>query len=942
MRWLSFFICLSGGVYASSDAIPSDMLGMGMPEKKLKNKIFSTVQQNPIHTRFEDPTFQASAPEQAGNSLREKRSMLTSAVRENEDTPIANQFASPAPTTPVASPGSGFGPPPQEAAISSAQEQEFGGVAAEPDVTEGQSFVSPQQAEGQASVGQGSFNPEAKVVGVVLEDTDTKTIPAVSAASDSQPGVLQQSPGFIDDQGSVAFNFEETDLDSVAKYMETIHDIKFVSDDIIASNKDAKGLSGHKITFRTNKVLTKKESWDLFLSFLHIAGLDIVPMAQAGFYRIVPFNKANSEALPSYIGVNSELLPDNDMIVRYVYFLQNIDPTKVQPIITKMQGGSAKLDVFSELKALIFTDRSRNIKSLMQIVHELDQSVLPETLAVIKLKKVNADDVIKLYKSLKSSGGSSSQGPQRAWAPGKKDATLEYFPQDVSTFSDTRTNSLILLGPAKGVKRIEEFIEKHVDVDIVADTPPVFTYQLQYTTASNIQPILQKIVQYGPAGTQGSNFQGGFKDGVQYFQNMTIVPEPHSNKLIINSTPQDFAMLKPLIQELDIPQKQIGLEVLIVQVSNTDTKSLGAQISAPGGANPSDTTNSTCQTFAKSISGQTSGIFNAANKDLTTHVVTQTGSNEYSLKSSLSKLLAGPTVNEAGSILLTFGQPIWAIFKVLKKMTSTQIVANPFMVVANNSLANISTGEARRVISSEVSSGSSSTVRGFTESSAALGFKITPQINKGNVVNMKIEVTNEQFVNSGENDAVKSSNTIDTYASVANGEVLALGGIVAETYSTNNRGVPLLENIPVLGWFFKSKVKSLQKNHFIVFIAPRLMDPVHDQSTVDQYTNYKMEELDNNIKMIDSLDWFNSRKDPIQKAFFKEDLPPSAQALTDKKLRKKKSAPTRSKKKSKKSKKKASVEDISFEKDFLKLENEKNLPVKNSIFNSIRPGKKNV
>lgn len=768
----------------------------------------------------------------------------------------------------------------------------------------------------------------------------------------NQGPVLQQAPGFVDDQASVSFNFEETDLANVAAYMENIHKIKFVSEDIISTNKDAKGLAGHKITFRTNKVLTKKESWDLFLAFLHIAGLDIVPMTQAGFYKIVPFSKANSETVPSYIGLDVNLLPDNDMIVRYVYFMKNIEPKNVQPIISKMQGGSAKLDVFSELKALIFTDRACNIKSLMQIVNELDQAVTPETLSVVKLKKANVDDVIKLYKSLKSSSSGSSNQPNRVWAPGKKDPSLEYFPQDVSTIGDSRTNSLILLGPEKGVKRIEEFIEKYVDIDINRDTPPVFTYQLQYTTADYIQPLLNKIVSYGNTGGS-SGASSGNRDGIQYFQQMTIVAEKHSNQLIINSTKEDFEALKPLIAELDIPQKQVGIEVLIVQVSDSDVKTLGSQLSMPKGANAGDKDNETCQTFAQSISAQTSGILASTGQSGSNVVVTKGGnSEEYSIKSSLAKLLgAGNIVNEAGSILVTFGKPIWSIFKILKKITSTHVLANPFVVVSNNSPASVSIGEERRIVSSATASANSDTIRGFSSSSAALGFQITPQINKGNIVNMQIKVNNDQFTGSGENSALKNNKVVDTYASVASGEVLVIGGIMTESYSSCNRGVPFLENIPLLGWFFKSKNRTLGKDHFLIFISPRLLDPLHDKENIDTYTKYKMNEAEEQMKQIDDSDWFSAKKDPIQRAFFGTGTSKKFTSMMSKDGTSVKSAkkvkPQKEKKQSSKPKRKAKKqknqeEVISFDKDFLHTDNNTSHKVKNSILNSMQQGGSSV
>ncbi len=953
-------IFFGGALYASDFGMSSaDVLTPAPSEKKLRNKIFSTVQSNPSYTPHiaSEPsdTIDSSENMQLAGLEQEMGAKQLPSSRLRDPVTAESQDATPSSPSMLDSRREALG-------TQAVQEIAKEPTASEIDQADQDNPFAAREAPKERSFESlpqvNSSSPDRSIenreslgrdipVGQDLVLTDLTKLESNGTVdtSDKEKNVLYQSPAFVDDHSTVAFNFEETDLANVAAYMENIHNIKFISEDILSPSKDAKGLSGHKITFRTNKILSKKESWDLFLTFLHIAGLDVIPMAQAGFYKIVPFAKANSDAIPSYIGVNSELLPDNDMIVRYVYFARNVDPANVQKVISKMQGGSAKLDVFSELKALIFTDRSRNIKSLMQIVHELDQSVMPESLSVIKLKKANVNDVINLYKSLKSSPGQGGRQTQPVWS-GKKEASLEYFPQDVATFGDTRTNSLILLGSLKGIKRIEEFIEKYVDIDVDQDTPPVFTYQLQYTKVSAIQPILSAIVKYGPsaspstggAGGASAVPAGGVRDGVQYFQNMTIVPEPHSNKLIINSTKEDFEALRPLIEELDIPQKQVGLEVLIVQVSNSDVKTLGSQISAPGGANSPNTETTPCQTFARSISAQTAALTNSV-------VVTQNATtNENSIKSSLSKLLGVSSVTEAGSLLLTFGQPIWAIFKVLKSITSTHVVANPFVVVSNNSAANVTIGEERRVRSSVTTSGNTELTRGLTPTQAALGFTITPQVNKGNIVNMSIKVENNQFTTSAsvdENNATQSKKIVETTASVANGEVLVLGGLMTETQTMASRGVPFLEHIPVLGWLFKSKEKRVQKDHFLIFISPRLLDPVNDKTAVDKYTKYKMEEADENMKLIDEFDWFTAKKDPIQRAFFGSDATRGVKELSSVKFRKKekKKAKKQKTKKVKKAKNKNDQSEISLDQDFLDLNNSSTY-VKNSIFNSARPRKK--
>lgn len=652
---------------------------------------------------------------------------------------------------------------------------------------------------------------------------------------------------------SVAFNFEDIDLYNVAKYIEKVHNVKFVTDDVLDTSKGPK-LTGNKISYRTNTPLSKQESWNLFITFLSMAGLDVVPMSHAGFYKIVSLPNASQEALPAYIGCNPDLLPDNDMLVRYVYFMQHGDPLKIQPLISKFQASTGSLMVYKDLKALIFTDKAYNIKSLMKIVKEFDKKVHPQTLSVVKLKRANVEDVINLYNSLKPTG------QQRAWAPDSKDPASEFFSQNIALAGDKRTNTLIILGPKEPVARLENFIAQYVDVQTHNPKSPVFVYYLQYTNATDMQKTVSQLVSYGSSTSAGQ--YGGVRDGQKYLQPMTIVADVHSNALIINATPEDYPAVEKLIKDLDVPQKQIALEVLIVQVNTKKIKELGSQISGPNATN----------TFLKTVSAQTSGIPATSVSSGSGVVVTGSPNNQgtdFSIKSSLSRLLLGP-INETGSTLLTFGQPIWALFKVLKTISSTKILQNPFIVVSNNSKGFCKVGTSRRVVTGEAISAGSTAATGYQTAEANMSVTIVPQVNDQKIINLSIQIDNNQFVNANsEFDAVQDQKSITTMAAVADGEVLVLGGIMADASGSSLSGVPLFSKIPIFGWLFKNKASSETKNIFIVFICPKILDNVHSQEDVQEYTRSKIDEAQDYLRMMDEAeDLAAAAQDPIDRAFF--------------------------------------------------------------------------
>ncbi len=382
-----------------------------------------------------------------------------------------------------------------------------------------------------------------------------------------------------------------------------------------------------------------------------------------------------------------------------------------------------------------------------------------------------------------------------------------------------------------------------------------------------MQKTISQLVTYGSSTSAGQ--YGGVRDGQKYLQPMTIVADAHSNSLIINSTPEDYPAVEDLIKTLDVPQKQVALEVLLVQVTGTKVKELGAQISGPNNDN----------TFLRSVSAQTSGIPPASG------VVTTPGGDgiAQSIKSNLASLLIGP-INEAGSTLLTFGQPIWAVFKILKTITTTKILQNPFIVVSNNCKGLVKVGVSRRVVTGEAISSGTTTTTGYQTAEANLSITIVPQINDQNIVSMAIAIDNNQFVNNSVNDAVQDQKSITTMASVADGEVLVLGGIMADTTTSSTSGVPFLSKIPIFGWLFKNKANSQGKNIFIVFICPKILDNIQTQADVQEYTRAKIEEAQEYLRMMDEAEDIDSGQDPIDRAFFGENERKSDDLTTDRLL----------------------------------------------------------
>ena len=189
------------------------------------------------------------------------------------------------------------------------------------------------------------------------------------------------------------------------------------------------------------------------------------------------------------------------------------------------------------------------------------------------------------------------------------------------------------------------------------------------------------------------------------------------------------------------------------------------------------------------------------------------------------------------------------------------------MVATNKYAAQISVGETRRVVTSRVFAGDTpQDARGDKE--ANLTVKVTPQINSDGIINLVINFELTIFSGTlGEPDeANRLSHTITTNANVANGEVLAFGGLLKTNLDDTLCKVPVIGDIPLLGWFFKNKIKNKVKDNILVFISPHIIEP-REQGGMSFYSQDKVSEASDMVYNMYSVP---ERRDPIHRWFFQD------------------------------------------------------------------------
>jgi len=271
-----------------------------------------------------------------------------------------------------------------------------------------------------------------------------------------------------------------------------------------------------------------------------------------------------------------------------------------------------------------------------------------------------------------------------------------------------------------------------------------------------------------------------------------MMADQTQGKLFIRTTETAIQEIERIVKELDRPARQVMIEARIVEAQERWTQNLGARMTfGRTGAQP-----------APGVQANASGGY----------AIPPTGAG------FLNLLL----FNDAGTKLLNL--------ELAAQITdgTTKEISSPRVLATNGKKAKITDGE--QIPYSTRGSDGSVTVA-FKD--AKLALDVTPTINSDGRLNMTISITKDSrgdTVPTSTGDAVAiNSKTVDTEVVVENGGTVVIGGIFVEGSSENETGVPLLKDIPALGWLFKTKTTSKSRRELLVFITPRV---VNDQLSV--------------------------------------------------------------------------------------------------------------
>ncbi len=611
------------------------------------------------------------------------------------------------------------------------------------------------------------------------------------------------------DGPTITPNYKDADLSQIIQAVSEVTGKNFIIDPRVNA----------KVTMLSATPMSPAAFYEAFLAVLQVYGYVAVPAGKV--IKIIP--NTDARQLPS-IDLPNDVSSTSDEIVTQIITMKNVSAAQLVPLLRPLIPQQGHLAAYPSGNMLIISDRASNVNRIMKIIARMDESG-DEPVEVIALRNASAADLVRTVNQL--SQGQASEG---AGAP-------------VKIVADERTNSVLVSGEKSLRLKIKALI-------VNLDTPMQSggDTQVRYLRYADAEKIADKLkgqatasakAQGGPQGGAAPSASGG----ANVDASVTIWADVATNALIITAPPKIMKSLMAVIDKLDIRRAQVQVEALIVEVDVNKSSNLGVQwiLYGQGG--------NTVPAAVTNFPGSGTGIVNLAAAALggTTTSRTTGTTGVGGVAGAVSALTTGATL-AIGRYNPTSGTNFAAIVQALRSDGSSNIISTPSLITMNNEEAEVKVTQEIPLITGQYSnsqtsiSGTTSPFTTIQREEVGTILKVTPHINEGNSVQLKIEQEDSSPGAKLTDSADISTNkrSIKTTVLIEDGGIIVLGGLMSDTVTQSEDRVPVLGAIPLLGNLFKSRSGSRQKKNLLVFIRPKIL---RDADATETTSEGKYEEV---------------------------------------------------------------------------------------------------
>ncbi len=596
-------------------------------------------------------------------------------------------------------------------------------------------------------------------------------------------------------------HFERVELTKLAQTMSDATCRSF----IVAENvKGTISLIGPENGTQT---LDVDQFYAAFLASLDANGFTVVK--QGRYFRIIDKKAARQHPVP--LTFEASEYPAPDEVVTRVFKVKNAELEVIRAVLGQLISPNG--DLISALPdLLIATDVVSNLQRLEKLLPQLDVARPNDVMRLITLRHADAADV--------------ADKVNRMLTPKAAPRVTE----TLTTSIDERTNRLMVIASPALLARVEDLVAQ-LDVEVPGDGR-ARVYRLKNADAKDIAAALEGMTQGSKAKAGAPNSPGGLSGDVR------ITATEAQNALVIVASAGDYRSLVEVIEQLDVPVRQVFIETMIMEVNLSHETVLGVAFHGLGSTGTDATTAST---FV--LGSQPAGSPSSTNL---TGLATSSG---------LLAGLQGPVLAQV-SKALGISIPSFGISLQANQTDSdVNVMSTPHIMTSDNKEAVITVGQkipfqsgiSPAQLASLAASGTAATTTAaaygasITREKVELKLTVKPHIGDGDTIRLEIDQQAEELAsgNTAGLGPITSTRGQKTTVVAHDAETLVLGGIMQDREIESVSKVPVLGDIPLIGRLFRHTDKTKTKVNLLVFLTPHI---IREQRDFQQVMDRKMEE----------------------------------------------------------------------------------------------------
>ncbi|BBM87809.1 secretin N-terminal domain-containing protein [Candidatus Uabimicrobium amorphum] len=628
----------------------------------------------------------------------------------------------------------------------------------------------------------------------------------------------------VSQQDTYTVKFEDESLES---FINTVGEI--TGNNIIIYDRT---LKNKKINLASTKPITKETLYNIFLSVMEYNGY-IVQSVGDGASKVIKIRPATSGSSVPTITIFSEeelrKYQNQDMFITMVINLEHISAREVQTTLRSLRivnPQSGNLGGIDSSNTIFVTDFAPNVKRIYDVVKLMDQPGIDKQLRVVKLKYGNAQELVTQLNEL----AAQDKKTRRGIGPNLEDAKLA---------ADVRLNAVIIQAYPSKIEQLTTII-KSLDSNIFNEPAKFHYVQIKNIDASTLQETLSKLV-------KKQNIQEGEIP-------VAIETDTQNNALIVQADENTWSQIAALIEVADVRKPQVQIEAALVEVNPNDVLGLGVELFYAENSEDGKTTIGGGSNFGftnlVAVNGNTAVPINQ---------------NQAITAEKFGKLPIVPArdpFQRSGTFFANYDDlftlPI--LLNAIQTQTDTRVVFLPSIVVNENATAQLKVADFQPSLETKIDD-SGAFIDSFGDfQEAGTTLIVTPHISsENNYLRLDISQTVEAFdrasLAAGGVQA-KTTRQLVSSVSIPDGHTVAVGGLTFDQDVLTVEKIPLLGDLPLIGFLFQTRVVTHQRQNVFLFVTAKILKD-------ENFEDYK--KLSHEVKLETSS--FGVDMDLIDKSF---------------------------------------------------------------------------